>query len=164
MTIVDFLFLIIILISVIVSLWRGFVREVFSLGGWIISFWVATRFSSPLALFLEDFIDAYSFRVILSYVILFVITMLLAAAANNLLSQLVERANLSGTDRAIGAFFGVFRGFVILVMLVTLGGITPFPRDDWWQKSYMMPSIQSSAIWVQETFLPRGYANRFVYN
>jgi membrane protein required for colicin V production len=163
MTIVDFLFLIIIVISVIISLWRGFVREVFSLGGWIISFWVATRFSGPLANFLEGMIDAYSFRVILSYVILFVISMLLAAAANNLLSQLVERANLSGTDRAIGAIFGVFRGFVILIMLVTIGGITPFPKDDWWQESYMMPSVQSSAVWVQETFLPRGYASRFVY-
>lgn len=164
MTTIDFLFLIIILVSVIVSLWRGFVREIFSLGGWIISFWVATRFSSPLANFLEDYIEAYSFRVILSYVVLFVITMLLAAAANNLLSQLVERANLSSTDRAIGAIFGVFRGFVILVMLVTLGGITPFPKDDWWQESAMMPSIQSTAIWVQETFLPKGFASRFVYD
>lgn len=159
---IDYVFLFIFGASVAVSLMRGFVRESLSLVGWILSFWIANSFADPLAGLLEETIQIPSLRLIAAFIALFVVSMLLATAASNLLVDLVERAGLSGTDRSIGVFFGLARGYVISVILVILMGLTPMPKDDWWQDSYFMPVFQSSAQWAKD-WLPNGMARKIVF-
>lgn len=139
MTWIDYTFLFIIGVSIAISLMRGFVRESLSLVSWVVSFWLANAFADPLADLLADYIEVPSLRIILSFIALFVVSMMLATAASNLLVDLVDRAGLSGTDRAIGVFFGTARGYVISVILVILMGLTPMPKDDWWKESYLLP-------------------------
>ena len=162
MTWIDYTFLFIFGVSVAISLMRGFVRESLSLAGWILSFWIANSFADPLSSLLENTIEAPSLRLIISFIALFVVSMLLAAAASNLVVDLVERAGLSGTDRSIGAIFGLARGYVIAVILVILMGLTPMPKDDWWQNSYFMPFFQSTAEWARD-WLPDGMARKIVF-
>ncbi|MBD3610365.1 MAG: CvpA family protein [Gammaproteobacteria bacterium] len=162
MTWIDYTFILIIGISVSISLMRGFVREALSMIGWILSFWVASSFAALMAELLVDMIDIPSVRMILSFVVLFVITMMLSSAASNLLVDLVERAGLSGTDRTIGIFFGAGRGVVIAVILITLMALTPMPQDDWWKESYFMPFFQGIAEWVRD-WLPDGVAQKIVF-
>jgi membrane protein required for colicin V production len=159
---IDYSFLFIFGVSVAISLMRGFVRESLSLLSWIISFWIANSFADPLAGLLEGIIEAPSLRLIVSFIALFVISMLLAAAASNLVVDLVDRAGLSGTDRSIGVIFGLARGYVIAVILVILMGLTPMPQDDWWQDSYFMPFFQSSAEWARD-WLPNGMARKIIF-
>ena len=45
----DFIVLSIIVLSVIISLMRGFVKEALSLTGWLLSLWIAMTFSSGMA-------------------------------------------------------------------------------------------------------------------
>lgn len=162
MTWIDYTFLFIFGVSVAISLMRGFVRESLSLVSWVISFWLANGFADPLAALLGDYIEVPSFRLILAFIALFVVSMMLASAASNLLVDLVDRAGLSGTDRSIGAFFGIARGYVIIVILVILMGLTPMPQDDWWKDSYFMPFFQATAEWVRD-WLPDGMARKIVF-
>ena len=57
----------------------------------------------------------------------------------------VAGTGLTGTDRMLGLFFGLARGGVIVVAMVMLGGLTPFPRDDWWQRSRALPAFEEMA-------------------
>ncbi|MDH5184617.1 MAG: CvpA family protein [Gammaproteobacteria bacterium] len=159
MTWIDYTFLLIIAASIVVSLMRGFVRESLSLASWILSFWLASGFAEPLSELLTEYIDVPSLRIILAFVALFVVSMMLASAASNLLVDLVDRAGLSSTDRTIGVLFGTARGFVISVIMVSVMGLTPMPADDWWKDSYFMPYFQGSAEWVKE-WLPSGVARK----
>lgn len=88
---VDYLIIGIILISSGISIVRGFIKEVLSLISWILSFWVALTFHSHLATLLVDYVSTPSIRLFAAFFTLFVVTLILGALINHLISQLVEK-------------------------------------------------------------------------
>jgi len=162
MTAVDYAIVAIILLSAVVSIIRGFVREALSLAGWILAFWVALSFTRELAMLLEGYIGVPSARLALAFLGLFLATLLLTALVNFLAGQMVERTGLSGTDRVLGVVFGMIRGAVIVAILVLLAGFTAVPEDAWWSRSYLLHHFQELALWVRG-FLPPDIAAQIRY-
>ena len=154
---VDYLIIGIILISAAISIVRGFIKEVLSLVIWVLAFWVGLTFANNLATLLIDYVDNPSIRIFSAFFALFAVTLILGALVNHLISELVEKTGLSGTDRALGVIFGILRGVAIVTVLVLLAGVTPMPQDDWWQNSLLIEHFQKLAIWLQN-FLPQGIA------
>ena len=159
---VDFALIGIVGVSLVISLVRGFVREAFSLAAWILAFWVGWSFFRELAAHLEPWISLPSLRLGLAFAALVLATLILGALVNFLVSQLVDRTGLTGTDRLLGMFFGVARGVVLIAILVLLAGLTPIPKDPWWQESQLIPYFQEMAIWLRG-FLPVEVAEMFHY-
>ena len=56
---VDFIIIGIVVFSLLVSLWRGFVSEVLSLAGWILAFFIASKFYQPMGQILLQFDSVY---------------------------------------------------------------------------------------------------------
>lgn len=150
---VDYLVVGIILISAGISIVRGFIKEVLSLISWIVSFWVALVFHPHLATLLTDYISAPSIRMFSAFFVLFVVTLVLGALINSLISQLVEKTGLTGTDRSLGVVFGLLRGIVIVTLLTLIAGMTPMPSDSWWQNSLLLEQFEKLAVWAR-SFLP----------
>lgn len=92
----------IIVISSLISLSRGFVKEALSLVTWIVAGAVAWMFGGALAEHLALYIQLPSGRVIAACALLFVVTLLLGALVNFLISELVRVTGMSGTDRVLG--------------------------------------------------------------
>lgn len=151
---VDFVIPLIILISAVISLARGFVREALSLIGWVAAFWIALRFANTLAELFLTSISVPSLRIVIAFTILFVLTLMLAALINHLAGHVVERTGLTGTDRMIGIIFGVARGGIVVSILVLLAGLTTIPDDPWWEDSLMIPHFEALAVWLKETVAP----------
>lgn len=145
---VDIVILAVIGLSVIVSLFRGFLREVLSLLIWVLAAWLAFRFAAPLAGRLEPWIDLPSARAILAFAGIFVLVLVVGGLVNYLLGKLVESTGLSGTDRMVGALFGAVRGVAIVMVAVVLAGFTPFPEDPWWKASRLLPGFERLASWA----------------
>ena len=158
----DYGVLVVIGISALISLTRGFVREALALAAWVVSIWVAVSFSKPLALMLESFISTPSIRMIVAFMLLFAGTLLVVSIINMLAVKLVRSSGLTGTDRAIGMVFGIVRGVFIVAVLVFLAGLTPLPQDAWWSESLFMPHFQELALWLRD-FLPADAAQYFSY-
>jgi len=154
---VDYLILGIILISSGISIVRGFIKEVLSLASWILSFWVALMFHPHLATLLIDYVATPSIRLFAAFFALFIVTLILGALVNHLLSQLVEKTGLTGTDRSLGVVFGLLRGLAIVTLLVLVAGATPMPADSWWQNSILLEFFEQMAIWAR-SFLPNNIA------
>ena len=150
---VDFVLLVIIGISMLLSLWRGFVKEAVSLASWIAALWVAMLFFHELSNWLARWIDTPSIRDVLGFAILFVATVLIGGLISYLAGQLVSKTGLSATDRALGMVFGIARGIVIVAVLVMLAGLTTLPQDPWWRESLLLGHFQDVAIWLRG-FLP----------
>lgn len=144
----------IIAISALFSLMRGFVREALSLAGWVAAFWVALTFAKDFADLLLAGISAPSLRMVVSFTILFVVTLVITALLNRLAGQLVSRTGLSGTDRMIGMIFGIARGVVVVSVLVLLAGLTTLPQDPWWQQSVLIDVFHKLALWLRYTVAP----------
>ncbi len=159
---VDYAIIIIITLSALISVLRGFVKEALSLVAWILAFWVAFTFHQNLATVLTEYIDTPSLRLISAFALLFVVTLIIAAIVNNLVATLVKKTGLTGTDRMLGVIFGIARGTVIVAILVLMAGLTQLPADPWWQDSIFIKHFQEMAIWLKG-FLPEDIAANFHY-
>ncbi len=158
----DYGVLIVVGVSGLISLTRGFVREALALLAWAIAIWVAVSFSKSLAVMLGAFISTPSIRLVAAFLLLFVASLMVVAVINHLVVKLVKSSGLTGTDRAIGMLFGILRGVFIVAILVFLAGLTPMPQDEWWSQSLFMPHFQQLAAWIRD-FLPADAAQYFSY-
>lgn len=160
---IDLVIVGIIALSLLISLFRGFIKESISLATWIVAIWLAWIFHPQLAELMVDWINAPTVRLGVAFAALFVATLIVGGLINFVLGQLVERTGLSGTDRSLGAVFGIARGVLVVAVLVLLAGLTPLPKEPFWQQSALLGYFQDMAIWMRG-FLPPEIASNFVYS
>ena len=143
----DYTILAVLALSVLIGLWRGLVSEVLAIACWVAAFWLAWLFGEPLA---QRFgaVDVPSVRLLLGYGLCFLVVLIAGALLAFVLRKLVAGSGLSGTDRLLGMFFGLARGWLLVTLAVLLLGFTPLPRDPWWQASRLLPGFQLGAEWL----------------
>ncbi|MEE9343050.1 MAG: CvpA family protein [Gammaproteobacteria bacterium] len=146
---VDYLFIAIITISVLFSLWRGFVKEAFSLLSWVVALVVAFMFFEELSELLSGWIESPTIRNISAFSLLFLSVLLLGGLVSYLIGQLVSKTGLTATDRLLGIFFGVARGIILSAVLVLAAGFTSLPEEQWWSDSLLMGHAQDLAVWLK---------------
>lgn len=150
---IDFIIIGIVVFSLLVSLWRGFVQEVLSLAGWVIAFFVASKFYVPMSQLLLQFNSVYLnnseyLRNGIAAAVLFIVVLIISGIINALLSQLVEKTGLSGTDRVLGAGFGLLRGvFIVAAILFFLDTFTAFNQSELWKESKLIPHFDFIVKW-----------------
>lgn len=145
---VDFTIIGIIGFSTLVSVVRGFIREVLSLVVWIIALWVAYHNYEAFAAHFLGSINSISLRGPLAFLILFLGIVIIGAVINFLIGGLVYKTGLSGTDRVLGLIFGIARGVLLVAILILGGQITAADKNVWWQKSQLLPQFSGVAQWV----------------
>lgn len=144
---IDFTILGVVALSTLISLVRGFVKEAVSLVVWIAAFFIASNFYSQLAPFLSQ-IDDSLIRNGVAIAILFVSTLIVGAIVNYLISMLVEKTGLTGTDRVLGAVFGLIRGgLIVAAVLFFVDAFTPLSSVDAWQTSLLIPEFSVVIEW-----------------
>lgn len=146
---VDYLIAGIVVLSSVIGLLRGLVREVFALTIWGVAIGVGLHYSRDFSVLLNDSMTYPSARIATAFLALFVITLMLGSLISFILGHLVEKTGLSGTDRLLGMVFGVLRGAVLVSLMVMLAGLTPLPEDSWWKQSLLIPPFQSLALWLK---------------
>ena len=156
----DLVILGIIVLSALISLVRGFVKESISLMSWIVAGVLAFRYFAPMAELLEPYVAAPTIRSVTAFGLLFVSTLVVGAIVNFIMSQLVSKTGLSGTDKALGVIFGGARGVLIVAMVVLLASLTPMPEAQWWQDSAMVGFFQQLAEWIKG-IIPADTAEKF---
>jgi len=145
----DWIILAIVVVSGVISVVRGFVKEALSLASWVLAFWVALAFAAKLAILMPDALESPTVRWVAAAVCLFMVTLIVGGLANFLISTLVEKTGLSGTDRALGVAFGVMRGVAIVAILVLVIGDTAMREANWWRDSTLRPYLDPVAAWMR---------------
>jgi membrane protein required for colicin V production len=128
-------------LSVIAGLWRGFVFEIVSLLGWVIAFVFANTLTPILNPLLPWSEESAGVRFWGTYVIIFVLVLILCGILARLMRALISATPLSILDRLLGGAFGVARGAVVLVIVAMLVTLSPFAHSSWWQQS-------QGALWL----------------
>ncbi len=159
----DYIIIVLIAISTVISIVRGFVRESMALAGWVLAIWVSLMYMHPMAIFIGPYLNLPpSILAMVAFAILFIITLILSALVGNMIGSLVDKTGLSGTDRAIGMLFGIARGILIVGVLVLLAGFTLVPQDLWWKESILISHFQQLAE-MMKAYLPPDLAAKIHY-
>ncbi len=141
----DIIILGVLLISLVISLWRGFVREALSLITWVASFWISIHFYPVVSDSLIDHISTPGLRMMVAFSVLFFGALIVGGLVSYLIIHLIKKTGLSGTDRMLGAAFGLLRGGVIVALGVMGADMLHLSSDPKWQDSYLIPFFQQAA-------------------
>lgn len=147
----DYVILGIIIISALMSIRRGFVKEAFSLATWISAFLIAHIFSHSLAMLLAAKIETHSVRMALAWVALLVSTLFVGGLISRVATDLVRVVGLGSTDKIFGFVFGIARG--LLLNLIAVGLLNywgAFKADPWWQQSTFIPHFTYIDQWTKD--------------
>ncbi|MCC4274684.1 CvpA family protein [Marinomonas communis] len=147
----DWMIIAVVVLSTLLSLKRGFVKEVMSLVTWVVAFIIAVKFTSPLQTLLIDQVQNDQIRYVVAFIALFIATLVLGALVNFVLGSLVQATGLSSTDRIIGMLFGFVRGGLIVVAFISLLSLSPaIEKSDMWKSSQLVPQLVVLKDWVRE--------------
>ncbi len=150
-------------VSIVVGAWRGLVREVISILGWVIAFLAANLLAGPVGPQLPQAIPSPELRVAAAYVVVFVASLILTSLAGLLLSKVVKAVGLGGIDRLLGAAFGAARGLLILLAAALLAGMTGVPQQPYWRDSTSGPLLARAAGFLKP-LLPQTLTERLRYD
>lgn len=150
---IDWCIIGLVLISTVISLWRGFVKEILSLIIWIVAIVVAWLYGGSFSSYLSPNIELPWLRIVISCAILFILTLIAGAFINFVLARLIKATGLSATDRFLGMFFGSARGAIAVVIVVGLLVDTPVNESEGWKDSKLIPSFLIAANWSKNVVL-----------
>jgi len=162
MTWIDYVIIGLVFIAFITGFLRGFSLEFFSLVFWLLAIGVGLSFSREFSVFLESIISNPLPKIAASFLLLFLITLIVGSLIRVLLGESIKKTTLTFTDRLGGMIFGALHGMVVVVVLVMLAGLTALPDDLWWKESKLLPSFQTCVIWSRD-HIPSGLAEYIHY-
>ena len=126
-----------VVLSALWGLFRGMVREFFSLAAWVGGFYVAWNWGGGwLAPRLPAQIPV-DWRVPLASLLLFFACLIVGALCALIVRKLLYGIGFGATDRFLGVFFGFLRGLVLIAIVVTLVQSSDLSRSPWWESSWL---------------------------
>lgn len=159
---IDYTVCAILVLSVLVGLWRGLIREVLSLAGWLLALFLAGRFAPMLALsFPQDFATPLA-RQLIAAIVIFLLVSLVTGLIALLVAKAVHAVGLGLIDRILGAIFGFCRGALIVLVCVVLAGLTDFVKSPAWQEARLREPLQTAAV-ALKPWLPKAIAEKLRY-
>lgn len=150
--------IILIILSALIGLIRGFVGEAFSLATWVTAFGLAIFYVKPLAAQIPFAVESEVVRLGIAFAIIFFAILVIGSILNHLLSTAVASIGLGGVNHLLGGVFGILRGALIITLLVLLMGVTAFPKQAWWQDSLLMPWFEEASHVVKE-MIPQDFSS-----
>lgn len=152
----------VLLLSIAWGVWRGLIRELFAILGWIIALLAANLLAGPLAAEMPEAIKSPEMRLMAAFAAVFVGALFVTALVGVLVSKIVSAAGLLVFDRVLGGLFGIARALLIVVAIALLAGLTSAPRKAFWTESFCGPLMTRAAL-ALKPLLPPAFSERLRY-
>ncbi len=153
LTFFDYAVVFVLIASGLVGALRGLMRELLSLVGWIAAFFMAYNYVGVAAQWMPESLPGGALaRSAAGFAVLFFGTVIAAALVGAVIGQLLETTGLKPADRGLGLVFGVARGALVVMLLVTLAGFTKLPDEPFWRdavsRPYVIAAMESLRPWL----------------
>ncbi|MFY9746066.1 MAG: CvpA family protein [Acidobacteriaceae bacterium] len=144
MAIVDWVILIVLILSVVSAAKAGLILEVFSLAGLVLGLLVASWDYQKLTPWMGQWIHSPSWNQALSFIVMALGVMIAAGIAGRIVRWSVKSVGLGWADRMAGAAFGLLKGCALVTIAVMV--IAAFwPSATWFRQSRFAPQFLSMA-------------------
>jgi membrane protein required for colicin V production len=120
---VDMGILVLLALSALIGVIRGFTREIFGIAGWV-GATLVTLWGLPLLKpFMHNWVGNPLFADIISALGLFIISFVTFMTLIRAISDRVKSSILGSLDRSLGLLFGVLRGSILIILLFLMSNI-----------------------------------------
>lgn len=146
----DYIILGVLLVSMLLGLARGFVRESIALLAWLGGIWLAWRYAPLLQPQLESIPGGELAQAWAARGIILITVLMVGWLVATILAYMLRHSGLSlAIDRLLGMLFGVLRGAVVIALVVLLAQYLQLEQTRWWERSKLLPYATTSAGWIQ---------------
>ena len=156
MTGADVLILVVLVGSTLIGLLRGFVREAVSLVFWVTAIWAAWKFGPLVVPHLGGLLADPSVAPWVGRLVVLILVLLIGWVIGMLLTLFTGSIGLGVLDRLIGLLFGVVRGMVLVGLLVIGAELLHLNREEWWNRSKLVPYGETAGDWLRAMVGERG--------
>jgi len=126
----DWVLLLLLVVSIIASFRKGFSRELIGLVTGIVALICGLWFYGSAGAWLLPYVSSRQVANFCGFLIIFMCVLVAGAIVGHLFSRLVKAAGLSFFDRILGAGFGAVRGLLLAVaLIVAIVAFTPGTGD-----------------------------------
>ena len=153
-SIIDLIFLIITIFSVLKCYRKGFILSLLSASKWLLAYVVTLILFPKIKPYLKGIIDnEYVLDVTLGLAI-FILVIFIILVVNKGISKTVKFVGLGRLDSLFGLFFGFIRSYIICILLFsaidTVYNYNKWPINT--NKSYTFPYIEKGSIYLIKVF------------
>jgi len=153
-SIIDLIFLIITILSIIKCYKKGFVLSILSMAKWLLAYVITLLIFPRIKPYLEDVIDNEYILDIGLGVAIFIVVIFLVLMINKGISKAVNYTGIGNLDTVFGFFFGFLRAYIISVCIFS--GIHIVYNYDKWptnvDKSYVFPYLEKGSNYLLKEF------------
>ena len=153
-SIIDLIFLVILIFSLLKCYKKGFVLSLLSMAKWLFAY-IITLFLFPrLKPYLKNIIDNEYVLDIGLGVSIFVFVVFLVLLVNKGISKALQYTGIGGLDKIFGFFFGFVRAYVISICIFS-GVHIVYNYDKWplnLDKSYIFPYLEKGSNYLLKEF------------
>ena len=153
MTTFDTVVVVVLSVSLIYSLFRGMIKEIFSLLSITIGYVVALKYNHEAALELKGYIDSEPIARVVAFVGLYLVFSIAVSLVGLLVRKLLRKSDtLSGVDRIIGGGIGLVKALALIAMVIVPLQWFPKYYKDITRDSVTVPYLEQATIEVKRLF------------
>tara|TARA_B100001057_G_scaffold91823_1_gene88097 strand:+ start:229 stop:774 length:546 start_codon:yes stop_codon:yes gene_type:complete len=153
-SIIDLIYLILTILSLINCYKNGFILSILSLAKWLLAYIITLILFPKIKPYAKDLIDnEYVLNVGLG-IILFVVVLFFVLLVNKGISKAVRFTGIGDLDTTFGFFFGFLRAYIISVCIFS-GIHIVYNYDKWpinFDKSYIFPYLEKGSNYLIKEF------------
>ena len=153
-SIIDLIYLVITILSLIKCYKKGFVLSILSMAKWLLAYIITLIIFPRIKPFLEDIIDNEYILDVGLGITIFIVVIFLILLINKGISKAVQYTGIGSLDTVFGFFFGFLRAYVISVCIFSAIHIV-YNYDKWpinVDKSYAFPYIEKGSNYLLKEF------------
>ena len=153
-SIIDLIYLIITILSLVKCYSKGFVLSILAMGKWLLAYIITLIIFPKIKPYVNNVIDnEYVLDVGLG-VIIFIVIIFLVLLISKGISKAVSYSGLGSLDTIFGFFFGFVRSYIISVCIFSASHIV-YNYDKWpinLDKSYIFPYLEKGSNYLLKEF------------
>tara|TARA_B100000780_G_scaffold1720_1_gene1452 strand:- start:827 stop:1372 length:546 start_codon:yes stop_codon:yes gene_type:complete len=153
-SLIDLIYLIITILSVVKCCRKGFVLSILAASKWLLAYVITLVLFSRVKPYFKNIIDSEYVLDILLGVVIFVLVIFIILMINKGISKAVKFVGLGRLDSIFGFFFGFIRGYIICVLIFSAIHIV-YNYNKWpinVNKSYTFPYLEKGSNYLINEF------------
>ena len=149
-TLLDVLLIVVMLISGLLAMIRGFMREVLSIAAWGIAAAAAIFLSPRITPLVQGYVSSDKIAQAVAIGGVFLVTLLIVSIITVRLSDMVLDSRVGALDRTMGFLFGLGRGLIIVVVaFLFFAWLVPDrSQPDWVRGAKSRVVLQGTGHWL----------------